>query len=334
MDKSLATPKSMILIVDDEHSVLRGLREFLVGAGYDVRTAATKTKAIKIVHEMRRPAIVVIDWFLKGPDGNEINGKELLESLMVSARYPILPIFMSAHSDPVQAETWALEAGGYNFWDKTTGPALCLTKIQALEKLASTLLHQAMYDSLTSAYTRGEGDRQTIRELERMARKEADRLRYLEERSKSTQGAQNGLGARKEVKIALLMFDCDRFKSINDQFGHPVGDEVLRHIVRVIKSDLRPTDYIARYGGDEFLLVLPETNEVSAQVVANRVIKDVAESQVPNGEGGFISPTVSLGVEIISASEVGTDPKNAAARWQKFCKDADEKMYESKRGEE
>ncbi len=97
-------------------------------------------------------------------------------------------------------------------------------------------------------------------------------------------------------KFAVLMLDIDHFKAINDQWGHAAGDAVLRALVQTCRSTLRAADTVARWGGEEFLAILPGTNAATAMSVAERLRLEVASMQVPVPGGACIGVTVSIGV--------------------------------------
>jgi diguanylate cyclase (GGDEF)-like protein len=104
---------------------------------------------------------------------------------------------------------------------------------------------------------------------------------------------------RKGENFSLLMVDIDHFKLLNDQHGHHVGDQVLRQVTSVLVKDMREVDTVARYGGEEFVIILPETTEQEAIAVAQRVRKNVQNSQF-NVEGldGQERLTISIGVAV------------------------------------
>ena len=102
---------------------------------------------------------------------------------------------------------------------------------------------------------------------------------------------------RSNLPFAFIIGDIDKFKSFNDTYGHDCGDEVLRSVAQTMRSMLRKHDYIARWGGEEFLLVLPETSEEGAMVVAQRVRAKVAETQHKYGDLK-LSVTITLGVAL------------------------------------
>jgi diguanylate cyclase (GGDEF)-like protein len=99
---------------------------------------------------------------------------------------------------------------------------------------------------------------------------------------------------RKDSFLALLMVDIDRFKLLNDQYGHHVGDQVLREVAAVLQRDMRDLDTLARYGGEEFVIILPDTDAQSALRVAQRIRQSV--EQAP------LRPSVLLPVERITIS--------------------------------
>lgn len=104
---------------------------------------------------------------------------------------------------------------------------------------------------------------------------------------------------RKQTPIALLMLDIDHFKSLNDTYGHHVGDQVLRDVSAVLMKDMREIDTAARYGGEEFVIVLPETNTAGAMQVANRVRRGVEQSKFFAGSPRQVEHlTISIGVAI------------------------------------
>jgi diguanylate cyclase len=99
---------------------------------------------------------------------------------------------------------------------------------------------------------------------------------------------------RSDAPVSLLMLDIDHFKNVNDQFGHPVGDEALRNIAQILRESLRDPDTPGRYGGEEFGVVLPDTDAEGACVIAERVRRQVADAVVAHKPE--VRCTVSIGV--------------------------------------
>lgn len=139
------------------------------------------------------------------------------------------------------------------------------------------------------------------RQLEQLA--QTDVLTGLTNRRHFLQLAEAELLAAQEhgLPFAVLMLDIDHFKSINDTFGHPAGDEVLRQVAHACRANLRPTDVLARYGGEEFVALLPQTSAEEACGAAERLRHAVERLRVPSA-GHTISVTLSVGVAVYGAS--------------------------------
>jgi diguanylate cyclase (GGDEF)-like protein len=109
--------------------------------------------------------------------------------------------------------------------------------------------------------------------------------------------------ARRRHRVALLLFDVDEFKCINDLFGHAVGDEVLRQFARACGSQLRPYDILGRIGGDEFAILLPDTDASAALTIAERLRACIAAGTITNGAFFVAAPTISIGVASVQACD-------------------------------
>lgn len=143
--------------------------------------------------------------------------------------------------------------------------------------------------------------------------------RYFQERLKK-ELAYCGANSR---SLALLFLDVDYFKQYNDTYGHPQGDQVLRTISRIIKSSVRDTDIPIRYGGEEFAVILPETNGPGAVQVAERIAQEVAQVKFPgNGKTPWVTMTVSIGLALYP-EEAGNE--------EDLLSRADHALYQAKK---
>jgi diguanylate cyclase (GGDEF)-like protein len=127
---------------------------------------------------------------------------------------------------------------------------------------------------------------------------------------------------RYSKKLSFLITDVDHFKKVNDTYGHPAGDEVLRGVAKILAREARSTDLVARYGGEEFAIVMPETDAAGAAVIAERIREKVAAAVFSTG-AGELRATISIGIATIP------DDARAKARLVEL---ADAALYRAKRG--
>ena len=128
-------------------------------------------------------------------------------------------------------------------------------------------------------------------------------------------------GRRHQRPLTLVMFDIDHFKSINDSYGHLAGDYVLKELAQLVKSRLRPDDILGRYGGEEFAVILPETNASGGTHIAEE-LRQLVGTHPFTFERERIQVTVSMGVAQLEDDWTLND----------FIKQADERLYAAKRG--
>jgi len=175
-----------------------------------------------------------------------------------------------------------------------SGAASALSNLRLLD----TMKQQANIDSLTALYNR----------------------RFLEDYAKR----QIAVARRKDEPLGFIMLDLDHFKAANDLFGHEVGDRILRHFAQTITGAMRETNLAARFGGEEFLVLLPDTNAKSCLLVAERIRKAVARMIVPSGtDKPLPQTTVSLGIAVYP---------DHGRTLEEVLQAADKALYESKRG--
>ena len=130
-------------------------------------------------------------------------------------------------------------------------------------------------------------------------------------------------------EISFLMLDIDHFKYVNDQYGHPVGDIVLTNLVKNCQSQLRKIDILGRVGGEEFLVVLPESSESDAFETAERLRLFVAKNSTSVGGGEEIFITISIGISTFNPQM--TDVRNPAVILKNFYEMSDVAMYSAKK---
>jgi diguanylate cyclase (GGDEF)-like protein len=131
-----------------------------------------------------------------------------------------------------------------------------------------------------------------------------------------------GRAERHDLAVSILLTDIDHFKKVNDTYGHPTGDEVLRRVAAILKASARKIDIVARYGGEEFAIVLEGTDRDGARQLAERVRQEVEQQSFPSSKGTF-KATLSIGVS--SYPDDSREKAELIAR-------ADQSLYAAKDG--
>jgi len=237
-------------------------------------------------------AVCLLDYQLGKHDGLML----LREAQAAGCRVPI--IFLTAEDDE-SIDTQAMEAGAVDYLIKgEINPRTLERTLRYALKLSETLeaMRQlATHDALTGLLNR--------REFDRVIHEEHERAR------------------RFGRSFAIVMLDLDHFKSINDRYGHPIGDLVLKTVAKRVAQQLRSVDRFARIGGEEFAIVLAEVDYVTAAEVARRIVGAIMRMPVLLEDGTKLVVTLSAG----SASM----PKNATEA-EALMQIADKALYEAK----
>jgi len=278
-----------ILVVDDNEVNVELLVAMLASEHYVVRTAFDGFEALaKIAAE--KPDIVLLDVMMP-----ELDGFEVCRCIKADPATAHIPVIMVTALSGVDDLVRGFEAGADDFVTKPVNGLALMARIDLQlrrKRDYEHILEQSRADPLTGAFNRGYFDAH------------APRL------------AARCRPARQSLTV--LMIDIDNLKQVNDTHGHPVGDRVLKQIVNRVTSALRPSDLVARMGGDEFAVVMPETDLDAALQVAERLRGRIAETPV---EG--VAVTVSIGVAA-SRPDVEEEIEVTLQR-------ADAAVYEAKR---
>lgn len=131
------------------------------------------------------------------------------------------------------------------------------------------------------------------------------------------------LAQRVEEPLSVLMIDIDNLKAINDHYGHDTGNLAIRNVANAIRDSVRRNDVVARYGGDEFIVLLPSSAETAAHDVGERILKRIADSPLEVATAGRVGISVSIGLATLPV---------AAANVEDLLRNADQALYASKRG--
>lgn len=129
---------------------------------------------------------------------------------------------------------------------------------------------------------------------------------------------------RYDEVYSVLLMDLDYFKSYNDYYGHQAGDEALKSVADSLKANIRGSDRLYRYGGEEILLILPRTNAEQAELVSHKLVTSIAKSIIPHEKSPYDFLTISCGGACISNKE------QVFSRWEKLIEQADNNLYKAK----
>jgi two-component system cell cycle response regulator len=281
-----SAPSGTVLVVDDSYEIRTGLRDKLATAGYTVSTASDLASA-RAMLRMGEPDAIVLDLLLPDGEGIELLGGD---------GPPVIMVTSAAHPELVAA---ALKAGAHDFVHKPFDP------VELIARVGAAVRSKQLSDELRAANARLEVEARTD-----VLTGLANRRHAVEELDRMI-----SLGRRHGRELSVLMIDVDHFKALNDVFGHDAGDRVLFRMARQLSRSLRGTDVLARWGGEEFVALLPETDAAGAHAVAERMRADAAERIA-----GIPDVTVSIGC----AGWRGEDGETLIAR-------ADTALYDAKR---
>jgi diguanylate cyclase (GGDEF)-like protein len=292
--------KNRILIAEDDPVSRRVLQTFLLKWGYEVIVAENGTQALAILERQDFPRLAVLDWMMPGLEGTEVC-EQIRKQPNRAYVYVLLLTARTQKEDILKG----LESGADDYLTKPFDSQELRARLRVGQRILSLqdhlietreeLLYRATHDSLTGLANRG-----VI--LEALDREGSRQLR---------EGGSFG----------IVLGDVDHFKYVNDQQGHLAGDAVLQEMARRMLSSVRPYDTVGRYGGEEFLIVVPSSDARGTMGLAERIRKSIEERPVLT-EAGEIHLTVSLGVAV---SDPAT-PRNA----RELLQVADDALYRAK----
>lgn len=263
-----------ILIIDDQREVRKWIIDVLREREMFTKyyEASDGMEGFKILSAHEGIDLVLCDLVME-----KFGGMKFLTLLSNTPKLRGIPVIMLTSVDRVEEKVKAFELGAQDYITKPIDPRELIARIKVHLKLKliqeelieinKTLEHLSKSDPLTGVYNR----RFIIETLE---------MEF--ERAK-----------RYSLKFSMILMDIDNFKYVNDRYGHLVGDKTLKELARILREELRRQDVLGRYGGDEFVIVLPETESSGAMMVGERCRKAIYEGVVLNSDYHL---TVSMGI--------------------------------------
>jgi two-component system cell cycle response regulator len=287
----------VVLVVEDSAVIRVLVRRMLVAGGHTVVEAAGGADALAVCRE-QQPDVVLLD--VEMP---EMSGWDVLAAMKADPDLRDVPVvFLTGRSDTTDMVD-GLRLGAHDYLRKPCEPTELLARVQAAARV------KRLQDEL----------RQRNEDLDRISRTDAltglRNRRHVEEYlAKLT-----SLARRNVEPIAVLVIDIDHFKSVNDTHGHDAGDAVLREVASRMLDSVRLEDLVGRWGGEEFLVVLPNTADQGAAELAERLRQVVADTPCRLADGDAVQVTISVGCAASLIDDAG-----------RLVRSADTAMYEAK----
>ncbi len=257
-----------ILIVDDSETARELMVSYLEVQQFQLLTACDGFEAIDVMRENSDIAMVITDYYMPG-----MNGLDLVVTLRKEYLPEELSIIAISSAEDSEIASHLLKLGASDFihkpFTKEEFDCRINNSIEAHENLKK-VLNLANKDFLTEVYNR--------RKFFQLGEEYYQNAKQLRE------------------SFALAMFDIDNFKQVNDTYGHDVGDEVLKFFAEVLKRNTRGADIVARFGGEEFCVILKNISAHNGYRLFDSMVKAIAKSHVKLQDGRSISFTVSVGM--------------------------------------
>ncbi len=288
----------IVLLVEDSATIRALVRKMLVAGGHTVVEAAGGAAGLAACRA-QQPDVVLLDVEMPG-----MSGWDVLAAMKADPDLSDIPVvFLTGRSDTADMVD-GLRLGAHDYVGKPCKPSELLARVQAAARV------KRLQDEL----------RQRNQELDVIGR--TDLLTGLRNRRHVEEYLANltSLARRSAEPIAVLIVDIDHFKSVNDGHGHVAGDAVLREVAERMVRSVRLEDMVGRWGGEEFLVVLPMTASQGAAELAERLRQVVAGEPCRLPDGGAMRVTISIGC----AASAIDDPAT-------LVRSADAAMYEAKK---
>lgn len=287
----------VVLVVEDSAVIRALVRRMLVAGGHTVVEAAGGAAALAVCRE-QQPDVVLLD--VEMP---EMSGWDVLAAMKADPDLRDVPVvFLTGRSDTTDMVD-GLRLGAHDYLRKPCEPTELLARVQAAARV------KRLQDEL----------RQRNEHLDRIS--STDALTGLRNRRHVEEylAKLTSLARRYVEPIAVLVIDIDHFKSVNDTHGHDAGDAVLREVASRMLGSVRLEDMVGRWGGEEFLVVLPNTAEQGAAELAERLRQVVADTPCRLDDGDAVQVTISVGCAANLIDDAG-----------RLVRSADTAMYEAK----
>ena len=289
IEDRLMAPPLRVVIAEDDPTLARFYQLTLEHAGMEVRVIETPETMLNELAGFAAD-IIVMDLYLQN-----CTGLELSQIVRQFPAYTTVPILFLSTESRITLQLEARHLGADDFLVKPLKPDQLISAVTSRAQRYRDLKKLTDRDSLTGLLNHTNILRALDREI--------------------------SAAARTETHVVMAMVDIDHFKKVNDTYGHAVGDQVILRVTHLIGNRLRRVDHVGRYGGEEFAVVMPNTDMEAALVILEE-LRESCAAMIHESEQGPFSRTFSVGVASFPAFKTGSEITQAA----------DEALYKAKRG--
>jgi diguanylate cyclase (GGDEF)-like protein len=289
-----AREKRKLMIVDDSVVIQRLVQARMRADGFEVICINTGKDIVQVCQQTS-PDVIILDI-----DMPEVTGFEACKMLKDDSTTSQIPVIFLSSKTSTDEKVKGLDIGAIDYVTKPFDPVELRARVRSAYRtkyLLELLEQKARVDGLTGLYNRAFFNDRIEEELDRARR-------------------YNG-------SLGLILFDVDRFKRVNDTYGHSFGDIVLAEVAETARFHARQSDVVARYGGEEFVIILPEQCSVNASHLAERIRAGIQDLKLHHN-GGLVPVSASFGVS--STVEFGYDSS------KELVDAADKMLYAAKEG--
>ncbi|MBU0641432.1 MAG: diguanylate cyclase [Planctomycetes bacterium] len=283
-------PRRRVILAEDDPASRRLLVWQLERAGFDVIGCADGQEALEAIRA-EGAGIIVADWSMPKMDGLELC-QAVRQQCDLQALGMVYFILLTAHTEKENIVA-GLAAGADDYLTKPYHHQELLARIRAGERIIR--LHEETVHSQMALHKANAQLAILNGKLDKLAH--TDALTELPNRRYTFQRLEQvwALAERNDHQLTCIMLDIDHFKRVNDTYGHEAGDEVLKYVAAAIGRNVRVSEICGRFGGEEFLVVCPETDGDGGVVVAERLRGAIAGTDVPVGDA-VLNVTISVGL--------------------------------------
>ena len=278
-----------VLVVEDSLTASKSIQRTLKQNGIE-SFAVTKPSDVLTGLRSFQPDLILMDMYM--PDCTGVQATRVIRQHAEFLSTPV--IYLSGDGD-IALQVDALRLGGEHFLTKPFNPVFLNAVVKSKIERYRALRRSMQHDSLTGLLNHGT--------------------------SKERLATAVNLASTKDSQLSVAMIDIDHFKKVNDKYGHPMGDRVIRSLAWLLRQRLRKTDLVGRYGGEEFLVILPGSDADQAFEILDRIRRDFNLIKYAF-EDTWFDATFSAGVSQFPSK----------ANTEALIKDADEALYDAKHG--